>query len=190
MLYLTLAARRLLMNSSLCFRQLLFLAAGCCCNLICYNVPSVWSRRTLSRVSTHYTPWPAPWPGCLGTGPPRSPQPGPAVCRGLARGFFHLQNCNSRSVHRIRIKTETQFCNVILCFVLNVHLDHVVRFPLVGPGLGADVGVDLDPLLGEAPAAHPALRQPGLRREGGLGLGLGRGPAASCTLHLHPRSPR
>ena len=56
MLYLTLAARRLLMNSSLCFRQLLFLAAGCCCNLICYNVPSVWSRRTLSRVSTHLGP--------------------------------------------------------------------------------------------------------------------------------------
>ena len=95
-------------------------------------------------IESVYTPWPAPWPGCLGTGPPRSPQPGPAVCRGLARGFFHLQNCNSRSVHRIRIKTETQFCNVILCFVLNVHLDHVVGFPLLGPGLGADVGVDLD----------------------------------------------
>ena len=39
---------------------------------------------------------------------------------------------------------NTIFCNVILCFVLNVHLDHVVGFPLLGPGLGADVGVDLD----------------------------------------------
>ena len=87
-------------------------------------------------------------------------------------------------------KMENQFCNVILCFVLNIHLDNVVGFPLLGPGLGADVGVHLDPLLGEAPAAHLALRQPGLGREGGLGLGLGWGSAASWTLHLHPLPPR